>query len=67
MVSNRFSGREFHRRHAGNEIIEIVVDDRRALEAGRIVLQFERRGVVPLTVKMCSSVSRIKLILLMGR
>ncbi|CAN7731913.1 hypothetical protein LJR104_006200 [Neorhizobium sp. LjRoot104] len=37
MVADRFSGREFRRRH-GDEIVEIVIDDGHAPKAGRVVL-----------------------------
>ncbi|GAA4187269.1 hypothetical protein GCM10023069_72330 [Shinella granuli] len=51
MVADRLSGRKLRRCHS-DEIVEIVIDDGCALETGRIVLEFQRRCVVPLTIKM---------------
>lgn len=50
MVANRFSTRELRRCNC-DEIVEIVIDDGRATEAGRVILKFQRRGVVPLAIK----------------
>ena len=51
MVAYLISGRKFRRRN-GDEIVEIVIDDRRALEAAYVILEFECRSVMPLTIKM---------------
>ncbi|MGO6748188.1 hypothetical protein ACCS93_38330 [Rhizobium ruizarguesonis] len=39
MVADHLSGREFRRCHS-DEIVEIVINDGRALKAGRVVLEF---------------------------
>lgn len=51
MVAYLISDRKFRRRNC-DEIVEIVIDDRRAFEAAYVILEFECRGVMPLTIKM---------------
>src|SRR5690606_35620616 len=51
MITDRSSSRKLSRCH-GDEIIEIIIDDGHALEAGSVVLDFQCRGVMPGAIKM---------------
>ncbi|WP_037093050.1 hypothetical protein [Rhizobium leguminosarum] len=50
MVADSLCGRKLRQCHS-DEIVEIVVDDRRALKACRAILEFKRAGGMPLAVK----------------
>ncbi|NKJ39442.1 hypothetical protein [Rhizobium sp. SG570] len=50
-IANRFTRREFLRSYP-YEVIEVIVDDRRALIACVVIFYLKRRSLMPLTIKM---------------